>query len=81
MKTSVEISYYPLADQFKPAVKAFIANLQTKPGIKVESGSMSTRVFGEYRPLMEALTDAIEKSFENPSSIFVLKILNMDRDK
>lgn len=81
MKTSVELSFYPLQDEFKPAVKAFISDLQSYPNIKVEPGSISTRIFGEYREVMDVLTEAMEKTFDNPASIFVLKIMNLDRDK
>lgn len=81
MKCSVELSYYPLSNEFKPAVKAFIADLKTHDEIKVEPGSISTRVFGEYRTVMRILTEAMERAFEAPHSVFVIKILNMDRDK
>lgn len=81
MICSVELSYYPLSDDFKPKVKAFIKDLQSYSEIKVEPGSISTRVFGEYRAVMGILTETMERAFENPASIFVIKILNLDRDK
>jgi len=39
---------------------------------------MSTQVFGEYRQVMEAITNEIENSFELPHSVFILKIINAD---
>jgi len=39
---------------------------------------MSTQIFGEYRQVMQVLTDEIYKSFELPHSIFVMKIINAD---
>ncbi|NLX81395.1 MAG: hypothetical protein GXZ03_07525 [Proteiniphilum sp.] len=81
MKTSIEISYYPLLEEFKIPVKNFIVSLQRYDNIKVKSNSMSTHVFGEYDEVMEAVTKCIKDAFEVPSSIFVLKVMNLDRDK
>jgi len=39
---------------------------------------MSTQVFGEYFNVMNAITTEINKSFEIPHSVFVLKIINAD---
>ena len=81
MKCSVELSYYPLVDDFKPHVKAFIAELQKYDRLKVDPGSISTRVFGEYTEVMTALTEVMGKSFQGPAASVVIKILNADRDK
>lgn len=81
MKCSVEISYYPLTGDFKPHIRAFIADLRKHDNIKVEPGSISTRVFGEYREVMAILTETMGKAFEGPAASMVIKILNVDRDK
>ena len=78
MKTSVEISYYPLLVEYVPPIKDFIARLNEIPEIVVKTSGMSTQVFGEYDQVMLALTKEIKKSFELPHSIFVLKIINAD---
>jgi len=39
---------------------------------------MSTLVFGEYKTVMDALHTEIEKAFEIPNAVFVLKIINSD---
>ncbi len=78
MKTSVEISYYPLHDEFIPPIKDFIARLNTHPEIKTKTNGMSTQVFGEYLEVMDILTKEIHKSFELPHSVFILKVINAD---
>jgi len=78
MNTSVEISYYPLKEEFIPAILSFIDRLKTYPEIHVEKNGISTHVFGKYSQVMKALTNEIEKSFEIPHSVFVLKIINAD---
>ncbi|PID94390.1 MAG: hypothetical protein CSA95_02935 [Bacteroidetes bacterium] len=78
MKVSVEMSYYPLNTSFIPKIKDFIDRLNQYPALTVNTNTMSTQVFGEYREVMEILTKEIEASFENPHSVFVMKIINAD---
>lgn len=78
MNTSVEISYYPLNVEYIPPIKDFIERLNGYKEIKVQTNGMSTQVFGKYIDVMKILTDEIEKSFELPHSVFVLKIINAD---
>ncbi|MFH0865234.1 MAG: YkoF family thiamine/hydroxymethylpyrimidine-binding protein [Bacteroidota bacterium] len=81
MKTSVEISYYPLNEEFIPLIKNFIERINTYPKLMVRTNTMSTQIFGEYSDVMKALTNEIEKSFDLPHSIFVMKIINADLEK
>lgn len=81
MKCSVEISCYPLTEEYKPVIKAFIRDLQSYGEIKVEPGSISTRIFGEYADVMRILTETMGRTFDGPPASFVIKILNLDRDK
>lgn len=81
MKTSIEISYYPFKDEYKEPIRKFIDDLSKYETVKVKSNSISTQVFGEYDDAMAAVTASIKSAFELPNSIFVLKVMNMDRDK
>lgn len=78
MKTSVEISYYPLLVEYIPPIKRFIECLNQHENLIVKTNGMSTQVFGEYRQVMHVLTEEIEIAFELPHSVFVLKIINAD---
>ncbi len=80
MRTSVEISYYPLKDDFVPPIREFIHRLNQHNGIAAKTNGMSTQVFGEFADVMKALTEEIEKSFDLPHSVFVMKIINADLD-
>jgi uncharacterized protein YqgV (UPF0045/DUF77 family) len=81
MKTSVDISYYPLNEEFIPHIKDFIARMNTYKNLVVRTNTLSTQIFGEYREIMNALTNEIEKSFSLPHSVFIIKIINADREK
>jgi uncharacterized protein YqgV (UPF0045/DUF77 family) len=78
MKTSVEISYYPLQESYIPPIKGFIDWLNTYPEIIVKTSGMSTQVFGQFDEVMKAITTEIKRAFELPHSIFILKIVNAD---
>ena len=78
MKTSVDISYYPLKEEFVPPIKSFIDRLKKHENIVAKTNGMSTQVFGEYFDVMNAITEEIHNAFELPHSVFILKIINAD---
>jgi uncharacterized protein YqgV (UPF0045/DUF77 family) len=76
METAVEISLYPLADEFIPPIKAFIDRLNTHAGLKVTTNSMSTQVFGDYDRVMRVLTDEMRTTFAGEDkAVFVMKVI------
>lgn len=81
MKTSIDISYYPLNEEYKVPIKKFIKALEGNGKIIVKPNKMSTHVFGEFDEAMAAVTKCIKNAFDLPDSIFVLKIMNIDREK
>ncbi len=81
MNISVDISYYPLKNEFIPPIKSFIARLNNYKSITAVTNGMSTQVFGSYFDVMDAITKEIHNSFELPHSVFVLKIINADLQK
>lgn len=80
MNASVEISYYPLNVEYIPPIKNFIERMNEYQELRVRTNGMSSQVFGEFTEVMQALTREIEKSFELPHSVFVMKIINADLD-
>lgn len=78
MEVSVEISYYPLNEEYKPHILDFLKRIHAYNELTAETSGMSTQVFGEYKYVMTALTKEIEKSFSLPHSVFVMKIVNAD---
>lgn len=78
MKTSVEISYYPLTESYMKPIGDFIDRLNNYNTLVIKTSGMSTQVFGEYDDVMGAITAEIKKSFELPHSVFVMKVINAD---
>lgn len=78
MNISVDISYYPLHEDFITPIKDFIARLNHNKLLTVKTNGMSTQVFGEYDEVMQSISREIKSSFEIPHSVFILKIVNAD---
>jgi uncharacterized protein YqgV (UPF0045/DUF77 family) len=79
MKISVEISLYPLNNNYIPPIQSFIDRLNSYEEIKVIENTMSTQVYGEYLRVMEIIGFEMNKThIENPKAAFVLKVLNGD---
>ena len=76
MNISVEISYYPMQEEYIQSILEFIDRLKSYPELQIKNTGISTQVFGEYNGVMKALTIEIKKSFTIPNSVFVLKIIN-----
>lgn len=76
MHVAVELSLYPLADEFIPPILDFIGRLRAQPGLAVVTNSMSTQVSGEFDAVFEALRAEMGRSLEaNHRAVFVMKVL------
>ena len=79
MQVSVEISKYPLANDYIGPIKGFIEQLNKYPDIKVITNTMSTQLFGDYDTVMQALQACIKSSFEQYGKVvFVCKFIPGD---
>jgi len=79
MKASVDISLYPLADEYIPAIKEFIDRVQKYPEIAVIRNDLSTQLYGDYEQIMDLLKVEVRLSWEKyGKSIFVIKLLRDD---
>jgi uncharacterized protein YqgV (UPF0045/DUF77 family) len=79
MKTTVEISNYPLNADYEPPILDFINRLKEVEGLKIQVNATSTHIGGDYNLVMETLQQEIRTSFERYGKmIFVMKVLNGD---
>ena len=79
MKSSIEISMYPLDKAYEAPIIQFIKNLRSHPFIKVETNGMSTQLFGDYDNLMHAISTEMKNSFlTNDKVVFTLKVVNAE---
>ena len=81
MEISVEISKYPLADDYIPAIKSFIDRLNQVEGLTIVTNTISTQVFGDYDLVMDTLKEEMRLSWEQfGKSIFVCKFIGTNLD-
>ncbi len=77
MQVAVDISLYPLDEDFIPPIKNVIERLGQHDGIEVEYNRMSTQLRGDFEVVMPALTNELRTTFEDvPKAVFAIKILN-----
>jgi uncharacterized protein YqgV (UPF0045/DUF77 family) len=80
MEIGVEISLYPLQEQYLPDIKEFIRRVQSQQALRIVTNSMSTQVFGPYETVMEVLGRELRATFESlgdrsGKAVFVMKVL------
>jgi uncharacterized protein YqgV (UPF0045/DUF77 family) len=76
MKVSVDISLYPLNEDYIPAIKEFIESLPQHPDVIVTRNDLSTQLFGDYDVVMDLIKSEIRISWEKyGKGIFVIKYL------
>ena len=79
MKASVDISLYPLTDEYIPVIKEFIERVQRYPEVAVVRNDLSTQLYGNYELIMDLLKVEVRLSWEKyGKSIFVIKLLGDD---
>lgn len=79
MKISLEISLYPLDDNFLTVIKDIVKRLNADDNVICVTNTMSTQVFGEFDKVMKLLNDTVKYSFETyGKQVFVAKFLNSD---
>ncbi len=77
MQVAVDISLYPLTEEFLPPIKDVIERLLSYDSLDVMTNPMSTQIRGEYDDVMAALKAEIRTTFDNlPKAVFTIRILN-----
>lgn len=76
---SLEISMYPLRDEYIPSIDQFLEMIHRTPGLRVQTNVMSTQVFGPLPLAFDTLKNAIAEIYgEGGQFPFVIKVLNGD---
>lgn len=80
MDIGVELSLYPLREDFVPAIHEFLGRLGQEPALRVSTNSMSTQVFGAYELVMRTLHRELRTTFAQlqdsaGKAVFVMKVI------
>ena len=77
MQVAVDISLYPLTEDFIPPIQDVIDRLKSHANIVVTTNPMSTQLRGEYDDVMVALNMEVRETFDTvPKAVFAIRILN-----
>lgn len=77
MNISVELSLYPLKNNFVDPILDFINGLKSNQNLKIVTNGMSTQIFGEFNEVMSVLNSEIYKTFtKSETYVVVMKIVN-----
>ena len=80
MQVSVDISLYPLHQDYIPQIDAFIALLNQEPDVQVVTNTLSTQLYGEYETVMDLLAKAMGDHMTiHDDSVLTIKVLSGDR--
>lgn len=74
MTSTIELSLYPLRDDYPSHVIAFLEKLKQLPGIEIQTNGMSTILIGEYTTLWKQLGDLMSDEMKTGYSLFVMKV-------
>lgn len=80
MITTIEISNYPLSEDYEPKILDFIERCQAH-GMKTKVNATATHIQGDYDTVMHHVQAEIKTSFEKYGKmIFVIKVLKGELD-
>lgn len=74
MTSTIEISLYPLRDDYPSHVIRFLSRLKTIPEVEMTTNGMSTILIGKYSTLWKHLGELMEEEMASGSSLFVMKV-------
>ncbi|SDJ66920.1 YKOF-related Family [Ferrimonas sediminum] len=76
MQLSVEISLYPLQDNYLAPIQWFIARMDSYPEIQRKTNAMSTQIGGDYDTVMALLATEMKAAHEQwGKGVFVCKFI------
>lgn len=81
MQITVDISMYPLQENYVPLIKSFIIRLREYPGIEVLTNQLSTQLTGKFDDVTQALNDCMAESMaQGGRVVFVARYINAPLD-
>ncbi len=81
MRITVDVSMYPLDQDFVTPIKDVIHNLRRCSGIELVTNQMSTQVRGDFDAVTAAVNACMKQAMQGDTrAVFVTKYINADLD-
>jgi uncharacterized protein YqgV (UPF0045/DUF77 family) len=74
MTTTIEISFYPMQDDYPDVVLSFLEKLKALTNVEIQTNGMSTILIGSFDTLWNQLGVLIKHEFSSHASLFVMKV-------
>ena len=75
MRISIDISLYPLNEDYIGPIKGFINTVNNTKELEVTTNSMSTQIRGESDIIFDLLKAEIPTVFEQNRAAFIIKVI------
>lgn len=75
MRISVDISLYPLNEDYIEPIKGFIKAVKDNKNLEISENKMSTQIRGESDMIFDLLKAEVPKAFEENRAAFIIKII------
>lgn len=72
MDIGVEISLYPLQQDYRAPIRALLERLAAQQQVRVVTSSLSTQIFGEYEIVMRLLSHELRAALAGPHQAVIL---------
>lgn len=81
MKLTVEMSLYPLHEQYIPVIQDFIDSAREQGELDIVTNAMSTQVSGDYQQVFELVQQGLRDSYErHGKQVLVCKFIPWELD-
>ncbi|HXR80441.1 MAG TPA: hypothetical protein VN763_05960 [Saprospiraceae bacterium] len=74
MTTTIEISFYPMLNDYPDVVLSFLEKLKALTNVEIQTNGMSTILIGSFDTLWNQLGVLIKHEFAFHASLFVMKV-------
>lgn len=74
MTSTIEISLYPLNNEYTTSVLRFLRKLKECEGIETQTNGMSTVIIGEFTNVWTRLGGLMEWQFAQEDCVIVMKV-------
>lgn len=80
MRITVELSLYPLAENYVDPIRDFITRLKSNENLEIVTNATSTQIVGEHSYVFEVLSKEMATTFASGHNVFVMKVIGFERD-
>lgn len=74
MTSTIELSFYPLHEEYPSAVLNFLHLLKAMPGIEIKSNGMSSILIGNFETIWPELGILMKSQLSMQDCVFIMKV-------